>query len=74
LFIDARHIYRQVDRAHREFSEADIEFISNIVRLYRGEKAELTVGGSEMLTETFPDKVYRDVAGLFDILTGLKPR
>src|SRR5919199_869357 len=69
LFVDARHIYRQVDRAHREFSEADIEFISNIVRLYRGEKAELTVGGSEKLTETFPDKVYRDVAGLCKIAT-----
>ena len=69
LFIDARHIYRQVDRAHREFSEAQVEFISNIVRLYRGEKAELTVGGSEMLTETFPDKVYRDVAGLCKIAT-----
>jgi type I restriction enzyme M protein len=39
------------------------------VRLYRGEKAELTVGGSEMLTETFPDKVYRDVAGLCKIAT-----
>jgi len=37
-------------------------FYTDIVRLYRGEKAELTVGGSEMLTETFPDKVYRDVA------------
>lgn len=69
LFIDARHIYRQVDRAHREFSEAQVEFISNIVRLYRGEKAELTVGGSEMLIETFPDKVYRDVAGLCKIAT-----
>ena len=36
-------------------------FYTDIVRLYRGEKAELTVGGSEMLSETFPDKVYRDV-------------
>ena len=63
MFIDARHIYRQVDRAHREFSEAQIEFISNIVRLYRGE-AVVAGAESEMLTETFPDKVYRDVAGL----------
>ena len=69
LFIDARHIYRQVDRAHREFSDAQVEFIANIVRLYRGEKAELTVGGLEMLTETFPDAVYRDVAGLCKIAT-----
>ncbi|MCT7950731.1 type I restriction-modification system subunit M [Ancylothrix sp. C2] len=69
LFIDARHIYRQVDRAHREFSDAQVEFIANIVRLYRGENAELTVGGSEMLTQAFPDKVYRDVAGLCKIAT-----
>ncbi|MBE9095482.1 class I SAM-dependent DNA methyltransferase [Tychonema sp. LEGE 07203] len=68
LFIDARHIYRQIDRAHREFSEAQIEFISNIVRLYRGEKPELTAD-AEMLIETFPDKVYRDVAGLCKIAT-----
>jgi len=68
LFIDARHIYRQIDRAHREFSEAQVEFISNIVRLYRGEKAELTAD-SEMLIETFPKKVYQDVAGLCKIGT-----
>jgi type I restriction enzyme M protein len=42
---------------------------TDIVRLYRGEKAELTVGGSEMLTETFLDKVYRDVARLCKIAT-----
>jgi type I restriction enzyme M protein len=37
LFIDARGIYRQVDRALRDFTEAQIAFIANIVRLYRGE-------------------------------------
>lgn len=40
LFIDARHIYRQLSRAHRDFSAAQIEFIANIVRLYRGEAIE----------------------------------
>ena len=39
LFIDARHIFRQIDRAHREFTPEQIEFIANIVRLYRGEAA-----------------------------------
>ena len=34
LFIDARNIYHQIDRAHRDFLPADIEFIANIVRLY----------------------------------------
>ncbi len=37
LFIDARHIYRQVDRAHRDWTEAQISFLANIVRLYRGD-------------------------------------
>ena len=37
LFLDARHIYRQVDRAHREFTPEQIEFLATIVRLYRGE-------------------------------------
>src|SRR5207245_10386310 len=37
LFINARHIFRQFDRAHRDFTPEQIEFISNIVRRYRGE-------------------------------------
>ena len=40
LFIDARHIYRQLDRAHRDFTPAQIEFLANIVRLYRGQQVE----------------------------------
>ncbi len=36
LFIDARHIYRQIDRAHRDFTEEQLQFVANIVRLYRG--------------------------------------
>lgn len=38
LFIDARHIYRQVTRAVRDFNSEQLNFIANIVRLYRGEK------------------------------------
>jgi type I restriction enzyme M protein len=57
LFIDARHIYRQVDRAHREWTPAQLGFIANLVRLYRGEAPDLTVGGDETaakLRECFP--------------------
>ena len=56
LFIDARHIYRQIDRAHRDWSDAQIGFIANIVRLYRGEAPDYTLGGEEAkakLTEIF---------------------
>ncbi|WP_237268350.1 type I restriction-modification system subunit M [Tessaracoccus flavescens] len=64
LFIDARHIYNQIDRAHRDFMPEQIEFLANIVRLYRGEDVE-TVGGSEaLLAKNFPDGQYADVAGL----------
>ena len=47
LFIDARHIYRQIDRAHRDWTDAQIGFIANIVRLYRGEAPDSTLGGEE---------------------------
>lgn len=55
LFIDARHIYREIDRAHREFTPAQVEFLANIVRLYRGKEPEL-VRGSEMLLKHFETK------------------
>lgn len=64
LFINARQIFTQVDRAHREFTSEQVEFIANIVRLYRGEAVE-TVNGSEVkLKETFPEGKYGDVPGL----------
>jgi type I restriction enzyme M protein len=69
LFVDARHLYRQVDRAHREFTPEQIEFLANIVRLYRAEEPE-TVNGSEvLLKEKFPDGKYRDVPGLCKVAT-----
>src|SRR5664279_4961420 len=64
LFIDARHLYRQIDRAHRDFLPEQIELLANIVRLYRGEAVE-AVGGSEAgLKERFPDGKYLDIPGL----------
>ncbi|CAK0770375.1 type I restriction enzyme M protein [Gammaproteobacteria bacterium] len=69
LFIDARHIYRQVDRAHRDWSPAQIGFIANLVRLYRGEAldAPKVSAGETMakLIEVFGEtSIYRDVPGL----------
>ena len=68
LFIDARHIYRQIDRAHRDWTPAQTGFIANLVRLYRGEAIDLTVGGAETetkLQEVFGKKpAYTDVLGL----------
>jgi len=76
LFIDARHIFRQVDRAHRTFSPKQIEFLANIVRLYRGEKPEFIAGDDDEypgtdpeLKKTFPKLKYADVTGLCKVAT-----
>jgi type I restriction enzyme M protein len=64
LFIDARHIYRQIDRAHRDFTPEQHEFLANIVRLYRGEDPEFLHGSEALLKENFRDLTYADVTGL----------
>jgi type I restriction enzyme M protein len=64
LFLDARHIYTQIDRAHREFKPEQIEFLANIARLYRGEEPETARGSAELMAEHFPGGIYRDVPGL----------
>lgn len=37
LFLDARNVYHQIDRAHREWTEEHQQNLAAIVRLYRGE-------------------------------------
>lgn len=69
LFIDARHIYRQVTRAHRDFTDEQLEFLANIVRLYRGEAAENKLGSRELMSKHFADGKYKDVAGLCKVAT-----
>ena len=68
LFIDARHIFRQLDRAHRDWTPGQIGFLANIVRLYRAEEPDFTLGGEEArskVEEVFSKKAkYADVAGL----------
>ena len=69
LFIDARHVYRQIDRAHRDWTPEQVEFLANIVRLFRGEEPEDLHGGGELLGETFSDGEYADVPGLCKVAT-----
>jgi len=40
LFIDARNIFTQIDRAHRKFSDEQIKNLSIISRLYEGRSDE----------------------------------
>ncbi len=64
LFIDARDIYTEVDRALNRFTPTQIEFIANIARLYRGEPPETTADSDDLMAEHFPDAEYADVPGL----------
>ncbi|WP_437334364.1 type I restriction-modification system subunit M [Sorangium sp. So ce394] len=64
LFIDARRVYRQVDRSHRDLAPEQIELLANIVRLYRGEEPEDLHGSGALLKERFPGGGYTDVPGL----------
>ena len=69
LFIDARNTFRQINRAHRDFTSGQLEFLTNIVRLYRGEGIETIAGSDVLLNEKFPDRTYVDVAGLCKVAT-----
>ncbi|MGC9220359.1 MAG: N-6 DNA methylase [Solirubrobacteraceae bacterium] len=69
LFIDARKVFRQIDRAHRDFTEEQIEFLANIVRVYRSAEPEFAAGTRESFSERFPSGTYEDVGGLCRVAT-----
>jgi type I restriction enzyme M protein len=69
LFIDARKIFRQIDRAHRDWLPKQIEFLANIARLYRGENAETSEGSEKLMSASFPDAIYVNVPGLCAVAT-----
>ena len=69
LFIDARHIYQQTSRAHRQFTPQQLEFLANIARLYRGKVLENQHDSEELMATKFPDGTYVDVPGLCKVAT-----
>ena len=69
LFIDARPYFKQITRAIREFTPEQLEFLANVVRLYRGEAPEFDEGSKSMFVERFPTGAYGDIAGLCRVAT-----
>lgn len=75
LFVDARNIFTQVDRAHRKFSDEQIKNLGIITRLYEGDSEafwqlvdEYKKAGKQeevdWLLERWLEGKYRDVIGL----------
>jgi type I restriction enzyme M protein len=64
LFIDARAVFRQVTRAHRELTPAQVEFLANIVRLHRGNACEDRYGGTALVAERLGSQMYCNTDGL----------
>jgi len=69
LFIDARQIFRQLDRAHRDWAPEQVEFLANIARLYRGEDPEDLHESAELMDKHFPGGEYVDVPGMCKVAT-----
>ena len=55
LFIDARNVFTQIDRAHREFSPAQIQNLATISRLYCGQRMSFI----DLIDNYFADGVQR---------------
>ena len=67
LFIDAREIYNQVNRRHRDFKPEQLEFLANMIRLYRENDIETKLGSQDLMNEHFSDG-YTDVKGLCKVV------
>ena len=57
--------FTQITRAHREFSEEQIRFLANIVRLCREEPLAAFIDAESK--KHFPNGKYQDVPGLYKV-------
>lgn len=68
LMIDARNVFRKVSTTINDFSDEQLEGLTAIMQMYRGESPEITEG-NEWFRERFPDGQYRDIEGLCKIVS-----
>jgi len=80
LFIDARNIYTQIDRTHREWNENQLGLIATLARLYRGDDlngfkldesqfSQLSEDQLSNLKSSIKNRKYTDIAGLCKVAT-----
>lgn len=68
LMIDARNVFRKVNTTLNDFSDEQLEGLTAIMAMYRGEKPKVSQDNA-WFNEHFPDGKYRDVEGLCKIVT-----
>jgi type I restriction enzyme M protein len=68
LMLDARNVYRKVSTTINDFSENQLEGLTAIMQLYRGEQPKVS-SDNTWFHERFPDGKYRDIEGLCKIVT-----
>lgn len=66
LFVDARNVFTQVDRAHRKFSDEQIKNLGIISRLYEGKSEEFY-----SLLQNYKTEVLRSLSGLLENISDL---
>ena len=68
LMIDARNVFRKVTTTISDFSEEQLEGLTAIMKLYRGEKPTVAKNNT-WFKERFPDGKYQDIEGLCKIVS-----
>ena len=68
LMIDARNVFRKVTTTISDFSPEQLEGLTSIMKLYRGENPVVSKTNA-WFTSHFPDGIYQDVEGLCKIVS-----
>lgn len=68
LMIDARNVFRKVTTTINDFSEEQMEGLTAIMKMYRGEKPEMSKGNG-WFKGNFPKGKYEDVEALCKIVS-----
>lgn len=68
LMLDARNVFRKVTTTINDFSEEQLEGLTAIIKLYRGEQPEVSKE-NVWFNERFPDGEYFDIEGLCKVVT-----
>ena len=68
LMIDARNVFRKVTTTINDFSDEQLEGLTAIMKLYRGQKPGVSKSNT-WFKERFADNKYKDIEGLCKIVT-----